>query len=79
MVRDTGIPMSTYQRIESGEYDRLPYQQLNNCARVLEVDVDQLIDERFKEWTTYHQSATRPPKVPSWRKSGATTRRSRPA
>ena len=35
MVRDTGIPMSTYQRLEAGGYERLPYQALYNCAAVL--------------------------------------------
>jgi transcriptional regulator with XRE-family HTH domain len=69
MVRDTGIPISTYQRIEAGEYDRLPYQQLYNCALVLDVPVEDLIDERFKRWTTYHPSAKKPPRTPSWRAS----------
>lgn len=69
MVRDTGIPISTYQRIETGTYDRLPYQQLYNCALVLGVDVDELIDERFKRWTTFHPKAKAPPETPSWRAS----------
>lgn len=69
MVRDTGIPISTYQRIEAGDYDRVPYQQLRNCAIVLEVDVEELIDERFKRWTVFHPSAKKPPRSPSWRQS----------
>ena len=67
MVRDTGIPMSTYQRLEAGGYERLPYQALYNCAVVLQVEIDELIDDRFKEWTTFHPRASRPPAVPSWR------------
>lgn len=67
MVRDTGIPMSTYQRIEAGSYDRLPWQQLYNCAIVLDVEVDELIEDRFKRWTVFDAGAKRPPKTPRWK------------
>lgn len=66
MVRDTGIPMSTYQRIEAGDYERLPYQALYNCALVLQVGIDELIDDRFKRWTVFHSGAEQPPKTPHW-------------
>lgn len=62
MVRDTGIPISTYQRIEAGTYDKPPYQQLYNSAVVLEVDVTELIEEKSKTWTVFHISAPSPPR-----------------
>lgn len=67
MVRDTGIPISSYQRYEAGDYVRLPYQQLVNCAIVLEVTLDELIEDRFKRWTVFDADARRPPKKPKWK------------
>lgn len=57
-VRDTGIPITSYQRIESGDYDRVPYSQLMNCALVLEVELDELIEDRFRIWTTFDGAVT---------------------
>lgn len=67
MVKDTGIPISTYQRLEVGNYQRLPYQQLVNCAKVLKVDVDELIEDRFKEWTVFDGAVRKPPNSPRWK------------
>lgn len=67
MSLDTGIPIASYQRYEAGKYDKPPYMQLYNCAIVLEVDVEDLIDDRFKKWHVYSARAKKPPRTPSWR------------
>lgn len=67
MVRDTGISISHYQRMEDGDYQRLPYQQLLNCAIVLEVDLDELIEDEYKGWTVFSPDARKPPTVPRWK------------
>ena len=66
MVRDTGIPLSTYQRMEAGDYERPPYQALYNCAIVLQVEIDELIEDKYKTWTVFQAGAAAPPKTPHW-------------
>lgn len=68
MVRDTGIPMSTYQRIERGDYERPPLQALMNCAIVLDVELKELLEDRFTEWTVFRPAAASTPEPPSWRR-----------
>lgn len=70
MVHYTGIPMSTYQRLEDVSYERLPYEKLQNCAIVLGVKLDALIEDGFKGWTVFSADAKDPPKSPPW-KDGA--------
>ena len=66
MVQFTGIPISSYQRLEEGNYVRFPYQQLRNCATVLGVELDELIEDRFKGWTVFSEFAKEPPTTPVW-------------
>lgn len=70
IVRDTGIPLSTYQRLEAGDYQRPPVQALVNCAIVLEVELTDLLEEKFLCWHVFHHSAARAPKKPSWKRDG---------
>ena len=69
MALDTGISLKHYQRLEVGNYLQLPYRQLVNCAFVLEVEVDELIDDEFKRWYNFDPELPQPPKVPRWKKS----------
>ena len=68
MVKHTGIPISTYQRLEEAGYKRLPYQQSVNCSMVLGVKVDELIEDEFKGWTVYSADAKKPPSPLPWKK-----------
>lgn len=73
MVADTGIPINTYQRYEAGDYERVPYARLVNCAIVLEVPVDELIEDHFKRWTVIDaETAPKPPNVPRWKQRAST-------
>jgi hypothetical protein len=73
MVRDTGIPLSTYQRMEAGVDTRtgkpldLNWEGLLNCSIVLDVDIDELIDDRYRKWHKFSHLAPKPPKIASWR------------
>jgi transcriptional regulator with XRE-family HTH domain len=65
MVKDTGIPISTYQRYEAGDYIDPPYRALMNCAIVLEVDINELIEDKFRRWTAF--DVKQPPRTPRWK------------
>ena len=62
----TGVPLSSYQRLEAGKYVRVPYEQLKNCAIVLELDVEELLEERYKGWTVFSGDAKEPPSKRVW-------------
>jgi transcriptional regulator with XRE-family HTH domain len=66
MVRWTGVPLSTYQRLEHGNYQRPQVQALANCAIVLDCSLEDLLEERFLRWTVFHPDAASPPKTPVW-------------
>ena len=51
MSEATGIPMATYQRLEMAERKTLNYEYMVRCATVLGVEVDELIEEKYKRWT----------------------------
>lgn len=67
MSKDTGISLKHYQRLEVGNYQQVPYAQLVNCARVLEVEVEDLIEDKFKNWNVFSADAKEPPTVPRWK------------
>ena len=73
MVRDTGISMARYQRMEAGIDTKtgrrldLDWEGLYNCAIVLEVDIDDLIDDDKRMWHKFDHEAPKPPKIPRWR------------
>lgn len=76
MVKHTGIPITTYQRLEEAEYKTLPYEKLVNCSIVLGVKLDELIEDRFKGWTVFSAKAKVPPEKPPWRSVPASSARS---
>jgi transcriptional regulator with XRE-family HTH domain len=52
MSEATGIPMATYQRMEKAERKTVNYEYMVRCATVLGVPVDDLIEDKYKHWTT---------------------------
>jgi transcriptional regulator with XRE-family HTH domain len=66
MSRYTGISMTSYQRLEEVDYESPPYTKLQNCAIVLGVSLDELIEDKFKGWTVFKASAKKPPEMPVW-------------
>jgi transcriptional regulator with XRE-family HTH domain len=71
MSRVTGIPINTYQRLEQGDYASPPYTKLQNCAIILGVKLDKLIEDEFVGWTVFNAKAKKPPEVLPWRDRAA--------
>lgn len=71
MVKHTGIPINTYQRLEEVDYASPPYTKLQNCAIVLGVKLDKLIEDEFEGWTIFNAKAKKPPEEPVWKRRGA--------
>jgi transcriptional regulator with XRE-family HTH domain len=62
MVEATGISRSAYWRLERGRIETPPLRHLTNCALVLGVPVEELIEE---EWlTTWLQLGPDAPNAP---------------
>jgi transcriptional regulator with XRE-family HTH domain len=57
----TGIPLRTVQRLDRGEVASPRLSQLANCALVLGVDVDALIEDEWRQWTHFPGGPPRPP------------------
>jgi transcriptional regulator with XRE-family HTH domain len=70
----TGISRRTLQRIERGDMSNPPIRYLTNCALVLGLELDDLIEDEWRQWLTVDVSrAPAPPakgwwedKVPAW-------------
>lgn len=62
MVEATGIKRSTYWRLEHGRIANPPLRYLTNCAIVLGVPVEELIEEEWK--TTWLQLGADAPAEP---------------
>jgi transcriptional regulator with XRE-family HTH domain len=60
LAEATGIPRRTYQDIERGARQKAPLAQLINCAIVLDCTLDELLEERHKQWTEFTSGVVRP-------------------
>ena len=63
MSEATGIPLATYQRLEIAKRKTLNYEYMVRCAIVLGVDVDELIEDKYKRWTKPIPTARRSSKA----------------
>jgi len=64
MAELTGIPLTTYQRLERGkgnDLDNPPIRYLINCALVLQVDIEDVSPVALDEWTVFDERAQAPP------------------
>jgi transcriptional regulator with XRE-family HTH domain len=61
MAAFTGIPLRTYQRLERGEISNPPLRYLTNCALALQVELEDVIEPEWREWTQFSASASAPP------------------
>jgi transcriptional regulator with XRE-family HTH domain len=50
MAERTGIPLRTYQRLESGELTNPPIRYLVNCALALTLELDEVCEPEWLEW-----------------------------
>jgi transcriptional regulator with XRE-family HTH domain len=46
----TGIPIATYRRLERGELRNPPIRHISNCAIVLKVALEDLIEDEWRDW-----------------------------
>jgi transcriptional regulator with XRE-family HTH domain len=73
----TGLSVGTIRRLERGEYENPPVTYLLNCARALQVDLDELIEPQW-QWTTFSDKAADPPAKNWWKSEQKPYRPSRP-
>lgn len=64
MARTTGISSSTYWRLERGRIANPPLRYLVNCAIALGVELDDVIEDAWREWLVLDAAqAGEPPSV----------------
>ncbi len=64
MVELTGIPLTTYRRLErgkSGDLDNPPLRYLINCALVLQMMIEEVFPVALDEWTVFDERAPETP------------------
>lgn len=62
----TGLSERTLQRLEAGVVENPPLRYLVNCAIALGVELEELIEDEWKEWMVFDvRGAARPP-APGW-------------
>ena len=62
MAKLTGLALNTYIRLERGEIANPPIRYLVNCAFVLGVDLDAVLEREWTRWTAFSDTARRPPR-----------------
>lgn len=50
LAEKTGLSLRTLQRLEAGEINNPPLRYLTNCAIALEVDLDEVIEDEWRQW-----------------------------
>ncbi|MGA2469273.1 MAG: helix-turn-helix transcriptional regulator [Solirubrobacteraceae bacterium] len=69
MADATGISTATYWRLEHGRLSDPSIRLLANCALALGVEVEELIEDEWREWLVLDQRRPHPPDAASfWRK-----------
>lgn len=56
----TGLSVSTIRRLERGELENPPITYLINCARALDVELEELIEPEWA-WSVFDARAAEPP------------------
>lgn len=68
LARATGLSMSVYWRLDNGRYDNPPLRYLINCALALGCELDDLVEEEWREWHVFDHAASAPPDAKAfWR------------
>lgn len=64
MARYVGISLETYRRLERGRMPAPPISYLANCALVLEVDLEDLVEDSWRRWHVFDRvDAAKPPRL----------------
>ncbi len=61
MAALTGISTASYWRLEHNELPSLPLRYLSNCALVLGVALEDLIEDEWREWKVFDERRPGPP------------------
>jgi transcriptional regulator with XRE-family HTH domain len=65
LARQTGISLSSLKRLEHGDVTNPPLWWFINCARALNVELEEILDPELRAWRPGpHQAAAPPP--PEW-------------
>jgi transcriptional regulator with XRE-family HTH domain len=70
-----GMTLPTHRRLERGRMDSPPVRYLTNCALALGVEVEDLIEDDWREWHVLDQRAPEPPEPSRFWRAVATRRR----
>jgi transcriptional regulator with XRE-family HTH domain len=75
LAEATGISVATLRRLERGARANPPLRYLSNCAIVLGVDVDELIEDSWRKWLPIARK--KPPRNPQslWQPNRYKTKR----
>jgi transcriptional regulator with XRE-family HTH domain len=57
----TGLSIATYQRLERGSMGNPGIRYLVNCAIALGVELDEVIEDDWREWYPFSPRAQKPP------------------
>ncbi len=60
MAELTGIPPATYWRLERGKTKEPRLSLLVNCALVLDVTVEEIVEDEWLSWTLWDVEAPAP-------------------
>lgn len=61
LAEATGLSLRTIRRLERLELDNPPLRYLVNCATALGVELDQVIEDEWREWKVFDVAAAEPP------------------
>jgi hypothetical protein len=59
--------MRNMQRLDWGELENPPIGYLGNIAKVLEVDLLDICEDRWLEWMVFDDGAKKPPAKGHWK------------
>ena len=61
LAEATGISVRTIRRLENLQLDNPPLRYLVNCAMALRVELDDVIEDDWREWKVFDVAAAEPP------------------
>lgn len=60
LAHAVGISRGTYQRLENGDDDNPRFRYLVNCARVLDCELSDLVEDRWLLWKSFDKRRPEP-------------------
>ena len=65
-----GMSLTTYRKLERGDFDNPPLRYLVNCSIALDCKLDELLDDRYREWYPFDpaNAGAPPDRAQLWRR-----------